>query len=87
MHISIAIRINIEMLSPIFQEHIQTKLASGTTGEAYFNNLYDLYTKTQTLGTQLSQFNLDQSLLPQLTKAIFQTHLQAYSRSVLTANC
>ena len=64
-----------------WQEHVQSKLSMGGSGEAYFSSLYDLYTKTQQLSSKLSQFNLDQSLLPQLTKAIFQTHLQAYSRS------
>ncbi|XP_047739223.1 exocyst complex component 5 [Hyalella azteca] len=64
------------------KEFIQSRLSPGGTvasyGEAYFTSLYDLYTKTQALSQQLHSFSLDQTLLPQLTKAIFQAHLQTY---------
>ncbi|KAB7504760.1 Exocyst complex component 5 [Armadillidium nasatum] len=68
----------------IFQEqlkdHIQAKLEHKNSPDLYLSNLYDLYSKTNRLCTELQGLNLgsDSQFLPRLTKQIFQQHLSSY---------
>jgi len=79
------------------KEHIQEKLQDKNNSEQYLRNLFQLYSQTTKLSSELSHFNLgsDQLFLSRLTKDIFLRHLDSYiniesrylnekSRNVLT---
>uniref|UniRef100_A0A3Q1JPP7 Exocyst complex component 5 n=1 Tax=Anabas testudineus TaxID=64144 RepID=A0A3Q1JPP7_ANATE len=65
------------------QAHVKEKL-EGTRHsdvEQYLKNLYDLYTRTTTLATKLTEFNLGSdkhTFLSKLIKSIFSTYLESY---------
>ncbi|KAB7503132.1 Exocyst complex component 5 [Armadillidium nasatum] len=61
-------------------DHIQAKLEHKNSPDLYLSNLYDLYSKTNRLCTELQGLNLgsDSQFLPRLTKQIFQQHLSSY---------
>uniref|UniRef100_A0A3Q1JPX8 Exocyst complex component 5 n=1 Tax=Anabas testudineus TaxID=64144 RepID=A0A3Q1JPX8_ANATE len=65
------------------EAHVKEKL-EGTRHsdvEQYLKNLYDLYTRTTTLATKLTEFNLGSdkhTFLSKLIKSIFSTYLESY---------
>ncbi|KAJ0009053.1 hypothetical protein NQD34_016468 [Periophthalmus magnuspinnatus] len=65
------------------QAHVKEKLDSTrhSDAEQYLKNLYDLYTRTTSLATKLSEFNLGSdkhTFLSKLIKSIFSTYLESY---------
>ncbi|KZC11283.1 Exocyst complex component 5 [Dufourea novaeangliae] len=62
------------------QKYAVAKLADKTDPEKYLSNLYDLYTRTVKLSTELKMFNMgtDDTYLAKLTRNIFQKYLDTY---------
>uniref|UniRef100_A0A3B4ABC3 Exocyst complex component 5 n=1 Tax=Periophthalmus magnuspinnatus TaxID=409849 RepID=A0A3B4ABC3_9GOBI len=65
------------------EAHVKEKLDSTrhSDAEQYLKNLYDLYTRTTSLATKLSEFNLGSdkhTFLSKLIKSIFSTYLESY---------
>ncbi|KAJ8288805.1 hypothetical protein COCON_G00014640 [Conger conger] len=65
------------------QAHVREKLEETrrSDSEQYLKNLYDLYTRTTTLATKLTEFNLGSdkhTFLSKLIKNIFFSHLESY---------
>ncbi|KAF3427629.1 hypothetical protein E2986_08375 [Frieseomelitta varia] len=62
------------------QKYAVAKLADKTDPEKYLKNLYDLYTRTVKLSTELKMFNMgtDDTYLAKLTRNIFQKYLDTY---------
>uniref|UniRef100_A0A673C8R1 Exocyst complex component 5 n=1 Tax=Sphaeramia orbicularis TaxID=375764 RepID=A0A673C8R1_9TELE len=65
------------------QAHVKEKLDNTRHSdvEQYLKNLYDLYTRTTTLATKLTEFNLGSdkhTFLSKLIKSIFSTYLESY---------
>jgi len=62
------------------KEHIQDKLQDKNNSDHYLRNLFQLYSQTTRLSSELSHFNLgsDQLFLSRLTKDIFARHLDSY---------
>lgn len=64
------------------QKYTVAKLADRSDNDKYLSNLYDLYSKTIKLSTDLKQFDMgtDEAYLTKLTRNIFQKHLDTYIR-------
>ena len=64
----------------ILKEHVGTRLADKNHTETYLNNLFQLYSATTRLTTDLSRFNVgsDHLFLSNLTKTIFRGYLETY---------
>ena len=64
----------------ILKEHIGVRLADKNHTETYLNNLFQLYSETTRLTTDLSRFNVgsDHLFLSNLTKTIFRGYLETY---------
>ncbi|KAH0566576.1 exocyst complex component 5 [Cotesia glomerata] len=62
------------------QKYTVAKLADRSDNDKYLSNLYDLYSKTIKLSTDLKQFDMgtDEAYLTKLTRNIFQKHLDTY---------
>ncbi|XP_017890253.1 exocyst complex component 5 [Ceratina calcarata] len=62
------------------QKYAVAKLADKTDPDKYLKNLYDLYTRTVKLSTELKIFNMgtDDTYLAKLTRNIFQKYLDTY---------
>jgi len=62
------------------KQHINLKLQDKNDTERYLKNLFHLYSQTNKLNTELSQYNLgsDQLFLTKLTKDIFSRYLDSY---------
>ncbi|KOX77029.1 Exocyst complex component 5, partial [Melipona quadrifasciata] len=62
------------------QKYAVAKLADKTDSDKYLKNLYDLYTRTVKLSTELKMFNMgtDDTYLAKLTRNIFQKYLDTY---------
>lgn len=62
------------------QKYAVAKLADKTDSDKYLKNLYDLYTRTVKLSTELKMFNIctDEMYLTKLTRNIFQKYLDTY---------
>uniref|UniRef100_A0A4W6F5C9 Exocyst complex component 5 n=1 Tax=Lates calcarifer TaxID=8187 RepID=A0A4W6F5C9_LATCA len=65
------------------QAHVKEKLdeTRHSDVEQYLKNLYDLYTRTTTLATKLTEFNLGSdkhTFLSKLIKSIFSSYLESY---------
>ncbi|XP_043255269.1 exocyst complex component 5 [Colletes gigas] len=62
------------------QKYAVAKLADKTDSDKYLRNLYDLYTRTVKLSTELKIFNMgtDGTYLVKLTRNIFQKYLDTY---------
>ncbi|CAJ1073647.1 exocyst complex component 5 [Xyrichtys novacula] len=65
------------------QAHVKEKLdeTRHTDVEQYLKNLYDLYTRTTSLATKLTEFNLGSdkhTFLSKLIKSIFSSYLESY---------
>ncbi|XP_003705199.2 exocyst complex component Sec10 [Megachile rotundata] len=62
------------------QKYAVAKLADKTDPDKYLRNLYDLYTRTVKLSTELKIFNMgtDDTYLAKLTRNIFQKYLDTY---------
>ncbi|PBC29100.1 Exocyst complex component [Apis cerana cerana] len=62
------------------QKYAVAKLADKTDSDKYLKNLYDLYTRTVKLSTELKMFNIctDETYLTKLTRNIFQKYLDTY---------
>ncbi|KOC59711.1 Exocyst complex component 5 [Habropoda laboriosa] len=62
------------------QKYAVAKLADKTDPDKYLRNLYDLYTRTVKLSTELKMFNMgtDDTYLTKLTRNIFQKYLDTY---------
>ena len=64
----------------ILKEHVGLRLADKNHTETYLNNLFQLYSATTRLTTDLTRFNVgsDHSFLSNLTKTIFRGYLETY---------
>ncbi|XP_017767696.1 PREDICTED: exocyst complex component 5 [Eufriesea mexicana] len=62
------------------QKYAVAKLADKTDPDKYLRNLFDLYTRTVKLSTELKMFNMgtDDTYLAKLTRNIFQKYLDTY---------
>ncbi|XP_043792647.1 exocyst complex component 5 [Apis laboriosa] len=62
------------------QKYAVAKLVDKTDSDKYLKNLYDLYTRTVKLSTELKMFNIctDETYLTKLTRNIFQKYLDTY---------
>lgn len=62
------------------QEYIQSNLSDRSDPEKYLRTLYELYSKTMQLSSNLSKFKMgnDPAFLKKLTRQIFSKHLDPY---------
>lgn len=62
------------------QKYAVAKLADKNDPDKYLKNLYDLYTRTVKLSTELKMFSMgtDETYLAKLTRNIFQKYLDTY---------
>ena len=69
------------------QKYAVAKLADRTDSDKYLSNLFDLYSKTIKLSTDLKRFDMgtDEAYLTKLTQNIFQKHLDTYAQIELRA--